>query len=432
MNKFQETIEKYGLPIADKIQNNLYISAITNGFSMILPIIMMGAIFTLLGSLQIGPYQTFVTVTGLKTVFSYAGSFTTDMLALFTVYAIAYQLTAGKGFGKDAAFVAPISMVMFLVLIPMGVSKTTEAGELVEIGSALATGFLGSKGIFTAILVGLIAPTIYLFFIEKKIVIKMPDSVPPTVAKSFSALIPGFVLLLVFSLVRYGFSFTGYGDFNSWLYAILEKPLATVTSSPISFVVLIFVCQLLWCFGIHGYMVIRPFLQMVYLPLAIDNLSAYAAGETIPNIICYYNWATFVAVGGCGGLVGLAILMAFCSKSQRYKTLGKISLPSVICNINEPIIFGAPIVLNPVFMIPFLVVPLVSFGLSYALQLTGLLPYLSGVALPLGTPVLLYGWLEGGMPVLIMQVVIVALQAVMYYPFFKVADKQALAEEAAE
>jgi PTS system cellobiose-specific IIC component len=429
MNKLQETIEKYGLPIADKIQGNRYISAITNGFSMILPIIMMGAIFTLLSSLQIGPYQDFVSATGLKTVFSYAGSFTTDLLALFTVYAIAYQFTIGRGYQKDAAFVAPISMVMFLILIPMGVSKTTEAGEVVNIGAALSTGFLGSKGIFTAILVGIISPTIYLFFIERKIVIKMPDSVPPTVAKSFSALIPGFVLLFIFSLIRYGFSFTSFGDFNSWLYALLEKPLAAITNSPVSFIILIFVCQLLWSLGIHGYMVIRPFLQMVYLPLAVDNLAAYAAGETIPNIICYYNWATFVAVGGCGGLVGLAILMAFCSKSQRYKTLGKISLPSVICNINEPVIFGAPIVLNPVFFIPFLFVPIVSFILSYVLQLTGILPYLSGVALPLGTPVLLYGWLEGGFAVLVMQVVIILLQVIMYYPFFKVADKQALLEE---
>lgn len=430
MNKLQETIEKYGLPIADKIQNNRYISAITNGFSMILPIIMMGAIFTLLSSLQLGPYQAFVSATGLKTIFGYAGSFTTDLLALFTVYAIAYQLTIIKGYSKDAAFVAPISMVMFLILIPMGVSKTTEGGELVNISGAISTGFLGSRGIFTAILVALISPTVYLFFIERKIVIKMPDSVPPTVAKSFSALIPGFALLLIFSVIRYGFSFTGHGDFNSWLYALLEKPLSTITNSPISFVVLIFVCQLLWFFGIHGYMVIRPFLQMVYLPLAIDNLAAYAAGEAIPNIICYYSWATFVAVGGCGGLVGLAILMTICAKSQRYKTLGKISLPSVICNINEPLIFGSPIVLNPVFMIPFLVVPVVSFVLPYVLQLAGILPYLSGVALPLGTPVLLYGWLQGGAAVLIMQAVIIALQVVLYYPFFRVADKQAILEEA--
>lgn len=430
MNKLQETIEKYGLPIADKIQNNRYISAITNGFSMILPIIMMGAIFTLLSSLQLGPYQAFVAATGLKTIFGYAGSFTTDLLALFTVYAIAYQLTIIKGYSKDAAFVAPISMVMFLILIPMGVSKTTEAGELVNISGAISTGFLGSRGIFTAILVALISPTVYLFFIERKIVIKMPDSVPPTVAKSFSALIPGFALLLIFSVIRYGFSFTSHGDFNSWLYALLEKPLSAITNSPISFVVLIFVCQLLWFFGIHGYMVIRPFLQMVYLPLAIDNLAAYAAGEAIPNIICYYNWATFVAVGGCGGLVGVAILMAFCAKSQRYKTLGKISLPSVICNINEPLIFGAPIVLNPVFMIPFMVVPVILFVLPYVLQLAGILPYLSGVALPLGTPVLLYGWLQGGVAVLIMQAVIIALQVVLYYPFFRVADKQAVLEEA--
>lgn len=430
MQKLQEKIEKYGLPIADKVQNNTYFSAISEGFSMILPIIMMGAIFTLLSSLQIGPYQTFIQSTGLQTILSYAGNYTTNLLAVFTVYAIACKLTDKLGFKDHASLVGPIAIVMFLILIPMGAEGATEAGELVTVPGAISIEFLGSKSVFTAIIVGLLVPKIYTWFIKKKIVIKMPSSVPPTVAKSFSALIPGFALLAIFSLITYAFSLTEYNNFNAWFYMLLEKPLSAVTSSPLSFVVLILICQLLWCMGIHGYAVIRPFLQMVYLPLAVDNLAAYAAGESIPNIICYYNWGTFVAVGGTGGVLGLTLLMGWLAKSQKFKKLGKISFASVFCNINEPIIFGAPIVLNPVFMLPFIVTPIASFLLSYVLQLLGVIPYLSGAALPLGTPVLLYGWLQGGLPILIMQAVIVILQMAIYYPFFRVADKQAVLEEA--
>lgn len=431
MKKLQQLIEKYGLPVAEKLQNNAYFSAITDGFSMILPIIMMGAIFTLLASLQIAPYQSFVEATGLKTIFGYAGKYTSDLLGLFTVYAIGYQLTRKLGYENHAGVVAPIAIVMFLILIPIGVSGKTEGGEVVKIASAISTGYLGSKAVFSSIIVGLIVPTIYTYFIKKNIVIKMPASVPPTISKSFSALIPGFVILFIFSLVTYGFSFTSFGDFNTCLYALLEKPLAAITNSPFSFIVLILISHLLWCVGIHGYLVIRPFLQMVYLPLAVENVAAYAAGESLPNIINYYNWGTFISIGGMGGVLGLTILMVFLGKSERFKKLGRISIASVICGINEPILFGAPIVLNPVLMIPFIVTPIATFLTSYVLQLTGIIPYLAGISLPLGTPVLLYGWLQGGLPILLTQVVLVGVQILIYYPFFKAADKQSLDEEKA-
>lgn len=431
MKKLQELIEKYGLPLADKLQNNSYFSAITEGFSMILPIIMMGAIFTLLSSLQIAPYQAFVEATGLKTIFGYAGKYTSDLIGLFTVFAIGYQLTRKLGYETHSGVVGTISIVMFLVLIPIGVSGKTDGGEIVNISSAISTGYLGSKAVISSIIVGLIVPTIYTFFIKRNVVIKMPASVPPTIAKSFSALIPGFVILFLFSLVTYAFSFTGYGDFNTWIYAMLEAPLSILTSSPLSFIVLILICQLLWCAGIHGYMVIRPILQVVYLPLAVENLAAYGAGQAMPHVINYYNWGTFVSIGGVGGVLGLTLLMSFFAKSERFKKLGKISLPSVLCNINEPILFGTPIVLNPVMMIPFVITPIVTFLLSYLMQIFGIIPYLAGVSLPLGTPVLLYGWLQGGLPIMITQLLLIVVQILIYLPFFKVADKQAVLEEQA-
>ncbi|MCL1987677.1 MAG: PTS transporter subunit EIIC [Firmicutes bacterium] len=432
MDKFQSTLEKYLLPTASKIQSNVYVSAVADGFAKILPIIIMGAIFMLLASLQIAPYQAFLELTGLRTIFSFASTVTTDLLAIYVVYGISWQLTAQKGHEQEASFVAPIAIAMFLLTIPGGVSiPVPHSTESTFYAPAISTAFLGTRGLFSAIIIGVVVPSIYLFFVKRNIVIKMPASVPPTISKSFSSLIPGFAILFLFSLVRFVFGLTHFGDFNSFIYEVISEPLSVLGTSPIAFLIFIFVAQLLWFFGIHGYMVIRPFVQVIFLPFAVENLSAYAAGEPLPHAITFYHYGTYVSLGGDGALLGLAIMMAFFARSQRYKTLGKLGLPSTFCRINEPIIFGSPIVLNPIFFVPFIVTPLISFIIPYFLQMVGILPYLRGVVLPLGTPALLYGWLQGGVPVMLMQVVLIILQMIIYFPFFRMADKQALAEESA-
>ncbi len=433
MNKVQTFLEEKLLPAASKIQSNIYISAVSDGFSQILVVILMGAIFTLLASLQLDVYQSFIQMTHLKTIFSYASAVTTDMIAIYTTMSVAYQLTVKKGFSKEAPIVAFITVAMFLLMIPLGVqAEAKESKELVSITAALATEYLGSKGLFSAMILGLVVPSIYVIFPKRGITIKLPSSVAPTIAKSFAALIPGFVVLAIFSVVRFVFAMTSYGDFNSFVYQIIAKPLGNLGNSPISMIVLVLVAQILWVIGIHGYLVIRPFLQVIYMPLALENLTAFQAGEALPNMITYQHYGTYMNLGGSGALLGLAILMAFVAKSKRYKTLGRLGLPSTICSINEPIIFGTPIVLNPIMAIPFIVTPVISFIIPYVLQCIGILPTLRGISLPLGTPAILYGWLGGGMPVAIMQLILIVLQIIIYYPFFKVLDSKAVLEEQEE
>lgn len=430
MNKLQDMMEQHLLPLAMKVQSNKYMSAISNGFSLILPVIMMGAIFTLLTSLQLGPYQSFVTATGLKTIFSYASKVTTDMLAVYAVFAIAYQLTKQTKFDKDAPIVGTIALVMLLLLIPFGVSGVSETSkEVVTIAGAIPTGFLGAKGLFMAIIVGLIVPTIYTFVLSKGLMIRLPDSVPATISKSFNALVPAFIVLFIFSLVRYGFSLTSYADANNFIYSLIGGPLNALGNSPISVIVFILVCQILWFFGLHGFMVILPFVQTMFMPLSLENLTAYEAGAALPNMITYQHFGTYVLLGGSGAVLGLCILMAFFSKSAQFKTLGRLGLPSVICGINEPIIFGLPLVLNSMMLIPFILTPLLMFAIPYCLQLIGILPSLRGIAMPLGTPALLYGWLEGGFPILLMQVALIVVQVCVWFPFFKMADKKACEQE---
>ncbi|ALS01706.1 hypothetical protein ATZ33_10080 [Enterococcus silesiacus] len=429
MNKIEEIINNRLMPIAIKIQNNKYMSAISDGFSMILPITMLGAIFTLLSSMQFEWYQKFLEVTHLATILGYTSKVTTDLIALYVVCAIAYNLTIKLGFKKDAFFSALISLVLFFLLLPAGVAHQLESGEIISVSNALGTEYLGAKGMFMGILLGIIIPIIYCAVVKRGIIIKMPESVPPTIAKSFASIAPAFILTGIFSCVRFGFEMTSYGDANNFIYTILGGPLQSLGNSPWSFIILIIVAQLLWFFGIHGYMIIRPILQTVFIPLSLMNLTAFEAGEQLPNAITYQHYGTYANLGGSGALLGLAILMAFTAKSDRYKKLGRMALPATFFGINEPVIFGIPMVLNTIFFIPFVLGPIIMFVIPYLLQVFHVIETLRGIQLPLGTPALAYGWLEGGLPILIVQAVLIVVQIILWFPFFKAADKQAMVEE---
>lgn len=429
MNKIEEIINNRLMPIAIKIQNNKYMSAISDGFSMILPITMLGAIFTLLSSMQFEWYQNFLKVTHLATILGYTSKVTTDLIALYVVCAIAYNLTIKLGFKKDAFFSALIALVLFFLLLPAGVDHQLESGEIIAVSNALGTEYLGAKGMFMGIILGMIIPIIYCGIVKRGIIIKMPESVPPTIAKSFASIAPAFILAGIFSCVRFGFELTSYGDANTFIYTILGGPLQSLGNSPWSFIILIIVAQLLWFFGIHGYMIIRPILQTVFIPLSLMNLAAFEAGEQLPNAITYQHYGTYANLGGSGALLGLAILMAFTAKSDRYKKLGRMALPATFFGINEPVIFGIPMVLNTIFFIPFVLGPIIMFVVPYLLQVFHVIDTLRGIQLPLGTPALVYGWLEGGLPILIVQAVLIVVQIILWFPFFKAADKQAMIEE---
>lgn len=368
MNKIEALINDRLMPIAIKIQNSQYMSAISDGFSMILPITMLGAIFTLVSSMQFEWYQNFLKATGLATILSYPSKVTTDLIAVYVVCAIAYNLTIKFGFKKDAFFAALISLVMFVLLLPSGVNNQLETGEIVFVENVIGTEYLGAKGMFMGIILGIVIPIIYCGVIKRGIIIKMPESVPPTIAKSFASIAPAFILTELFSCIRFGFEMTSYGDANNFIYAILGGPLQTLGNSHWSFILLIIVAQLLWFFGIYGYMIIRLVLQTVFIPLSLMNLATFEAGEQLPNVITYQHYGTYASLGDSGALLGLAMLMAFTAKSERYKKLGKMALPATFFGINEPVIFGIPIVLNTIFVIPFVVGPIIMFVIPYLLQ----------------------------------------------------------------
>ncbi|GAB2021962.1 PTS cellobiose transporter subunit IIC [Pseudolactococcus yaeyamensis] len=429
MNKLDAFINAKLVPLSQKVQHNKYMSTVSEGFTAILPITIIGAILTLLSVIQFSPYQKFLEITHLGTIFGYASKITTDMLGVYVVISIAYVMAQKLGHEKERFFAAIGALVIFFLLLPTGADEKLENGTEVFVKGAISTEYLGAKGMFMGIILGIFVPLIYSWFIKREITIKMPAGVPPQISNSFASIIPIAVLVLLFSVIRFGFEQTSFGNANGFIYTIIGEPLMKLGNNPFAFITLILVCQILWFFGIHGHLVIRPILQAVFTPLSLMNLQAFEKGQDLPNMITYQHIGTYTSLSGSGALLGFSILMAFVAKSKRYKTLGKMALPAAFFGINEPIIFGMPLVLNTMFMIPFILGPIIMFVVPYLLQVFHVIETLRGVTLTLGVPALAYGWIEGGLPILIVQALLIVVQVVIWLPFLKIADSQALEEE---
>lgn len=435
MNKAFDKLQGVLVPLSQKVNSNKVLRGISGGFAAMLPIVMVGAIFTLLASLNIGPYQSLITSLGLKQLFAIPAAYTSDMLALYTVFCIARAEAKVIGMDdSDSLSSGIIALMFFLILIPLGVSgKAAESGEVVKVAAALNTTYLGSKGLFTAMLIGCVVPYLHNIFVKNNITIKLPDSVPEMISKSFAAMIPAIVIAFVAVLVRFGFSFTAWGTLTDAIYAILKAPLAKLNANPITFIILLLVCNFLWFFGIHGGMVANAFNQILFAAATLENLAAYQAGTALPNISTTANWFAIGNIGGSGCAAGLVMCLIFFAKSKRYKALGKVAIPAGLCSISEPMVFGMPLVLNPIMFIPMVFAPIVTLLLGYAAMASGLINYTVGVALPNGTPLILGGFIAfGGIKGAILQAVLIAVSMLIYLPFFKMMDNQALKEEAGE
>ena len=443
--------EKF-LPKVMKLADNKYLQAVSNGFMFIMPVIIVGSIFTLLNNFSVGGYQEFITGLGLKPYLAIPNLVTNDLLSVYAVFFIAYFYA--KNEDTDPGVAGMVALFSFLAVIPFGNTAATITDFIASQGITLAEGvvvpganflpleWLGAKGLFVAIFVALVSSGIYSYLVKNDITIKMPDSVPPAISKSFGGLFPGFVSIIFFIILNQLVALIpieGINGLQSGIYTLIQSPLESVVGNNIwSFLLVAFVVQLLWSLGIHGMSaVVLPIFYPIWTSLGnanIDLLNAGVSAYELPNILNRSFWQVYVILGGSGMTLGLCILMAFRAKSKQYKTLGRLSVGANLCGINEPVIFGTPIVLNPIMLVPFIVAPLVAASLAYFLTLVGILPRVSFV-IPLGTPVIMSGLIstpQGGWKVALFQVFLIFLSGVMYYPFFRILDRKAVSEEHGE
>lgn len=432
MNKLINLFETHVAPVFLMIASNRYVKSISNGFIIASPLTIAGALFQMVISLPLGSgYTQFLQSSGLQKYLSVPLLVTTEMLSLLVVATIAYQLA--KSFKKDGMIAAIIALSCFLIVTPFGVSQTAASGEVIVIEKALSTQWLGAQGLFVAMIVAILSTRVYAFVIDKNWIIKMPEGVPSNVANAFESLVPGIIILTMFVLIKAGFAATPFGSIHHFIFFIFQRPLTSLGNSLPAYLFAVLLMQLLWLVGVHGPMVVASIMIPIWAAAATENLQLYLSGGVPIHVISTAFYIMYgSAFGGSGNTLPLVFMMAFKSKSKQLKTLGKLAIGPSIFNINEPIIFGLPIVMNPMTAIPFVFAPVITVLIAYFATRFAFVPIPPGIQGPTQIPVFIKAFLLGGngaWKIAILHLVILAVSTVIWYPFFKILDKNLYNEE---
>jgi len=423
------------MPVAGRLAGQKHLGALRDGIALAMPMIIIGSVFLILGYLPFPHYAEFMAnIFGEQwlTKLMYPVDATFNMMGLIAAFGIAYRLA--EKYGIDAITSGVISLCAFLLATPFNVPFTPDgAKEMVEVGGAIPVALMGSKGLFVAMLVAMFSTEIYRFIVAKDIVIKMPDGVPPAVSKAFVALIPGFVVILLVWLLRLWVENTHFASLHNIVGDLLGKPLGVLGGSLGGSLVAIFLVQLLWSAGLHGMNIVSGVMDPIWLGATGENMEAFKAGHELPNIITKQFFDVFVNMGGSGATFMLVIAMLLFARSQQMKQLGRLSIGPGVFMINEPVVFGTPLVMNPLLIVPFLLTPMVNAVVTYYGMDLGLVAKPAGIAIPWTTPPIIGGFLATGGHISgsVIQLVNLVIDFFIYLPFFIMWDKLKKKEELA-
>jgi cellobiose PTS system EIIC component len=415
-----DKISQYLIPIAGKLNNNRFLAVLRDAFMLAFPITIFGSIFVVLTNLPfLDKLMNEGSLANFRDMFGIASSATMGIMSIFVVFGIGYYLS--KSYDVEAIFGGAIALVSFLMLTPFMVEL--ENGEVLS--GVIPLDRLGAKGMFLGMITAFLATEIYRRIVQKNITIKMPPGVPPAVAKSFAALIPALITLTVFLGINIFITQLFNTNMHDVIYKAIQAPLVGLGSGIIPTLMAVFFIQILWFFGLHGQVIINSVMDPIWNTLMIENLEAYTAGNPVPNIISKPFIEIYtVGMGGTGMTLAVVLAILLFMKSKQMKQVGKLGLGPGLFNVNEPIIFGLPIVMNPIVIVPWILAPMVVTLVSYFAMSTGLVPPPTGVAVPWTVPFFINGImatnsLAGGL----LQIVNLAIVFVIWFPFLKTMDR---------
>lgn len=427
MEKVTQFIEEKMVPKVAKFSNLRYIKALRSGFFAIMPLTIIGSIFLLIADFPVSGYAEFMTNIfganwGAYLEPGYRATF--DLMGVMLAGTLSYKLA--EDYKLDSLSVMIISLVAYMIVTPK--SMTTDAGEFVN--KVIPMVWLGARGVITAIIMSILSTEIYRFAIDKKIVIKLPSNVPEMVSKSFTALVPGTIVVLISLILNGIFLFMGT-TMHDFIYTVLQVPLQGLTSSVEAITVVAGLNGLLWWFGIHP-TVVNSIVNPLLNANAIENLELFKAGHLTfenANVGTIQMIDQFATIGGAGMTIGLVVAMLIVARSQRLKMMSKLGAVPSLFNINEPLIFGTPIILNPLMLVPVTLAPIVSVLIAYlAMKLQSMLPF-NGVIAPWTTPPIISGLLVSGWQGALIQLIAIVASTLIYLPFVKALDNQYRKEE---
>ncbi|HJF86907.1 MAG TPA: PTS transporter subunit EIIC [Companilactobacillus farciminis] len=425
MDNFINFLNVKIVPVANKMGAQRHMMAIRKGIISTLPLTIVGSFFTIINNIPIEAVAKMLEP--YKDVLDIPFRYTVGILALYATFGIASSLA--EYYKLDKLTNGILAVLAFLISAAAPVQVTDNVKGVIDAGRYINIANLSASSLFASIVTGLLTVEIYRFFKERNITIKMPDGVPPEVSNSFVALFPAAFILLFFWFVRYVLGF----NISTFLTTIL-MPLkgVLVGNSLFGGLLTIFLITGFWTLGIHGAAILAPITRPFWEMSIAQNMGEFTNGASAHQLSTIFTeqflqW--FLWIGGAGGTLALVVLFMF-SKSAYLKDLGKLSFLPGLFNINEPIIFGAPIVMNPILGIPFILGPLVTGTLSYVLTITGVVPMMMA-RLPFTVPSPLGAFVSTNwsIPAMILVFVNFLIDLAIYYPFFKVFEKQQLEKE---
>lgn len=401
--------------IAGRIGENPYLKSISQSMMAMIAITLVGSIAVIALVIPVEFLQEFFANVGLVPVFATVNTVTIGAISVYVSFLVARNLVNNKMKDDDGLMAGVTSLLSFLILTPL--SETADGI------SAIPTTWLGAQGLFSAMITGLLVGQLYIWMKQKGWIVKMPESVPPMVIKVFESLIPTVVISIIFIVVSVAFSATPFGSIHDAIFTIIQEPLTGVGGSIWAFIFLSLLQQVLWFFGLHGTNIVLPMVQALWLSMDLANLEAYAAGTPLPNVL---GQSFFMIATWGGTALGLVILMLF-SKSKQYRQVGKVSIVPALFGITEPVIFGTPLMLNFKLAVPFITNNSIAMIIGYLLIQSGIMPRMMGTQTIFGLPFGFFAAVGGHWSHIVFQIFIqLILSPILWYPWFKMAEKDAV------
>lgn len=425
------SIEQLQTPLlkaAGWVQGNAILQAIKNAFVRTIPFTIIGS-FSNLIQMQLNALVTnhhlegMVWLTQLAQLFGYLGKATLGIVGVIVVFSSAYSYAVElkrrpENRRMNVVMATLLAFAAYFVMVPTNVNFSDASLEVIE---GYALNFFNYEGMFTGLLVGMIAVYLFACFSRSKFTIKMPDTVPENVFDSFFSLIPMTEVLLLFGALRIGIELLGYASLLQLIQEVLIAPLLTVGTGLPAIIVVILVEQILWFLGLHGFNIVWGVVSAFWLPLFLENVAKFAATGSFAGISIAPNTMTnvYAMIGGSGATFGLLLAMLILTrKGDKEREVAKLGLIPGLFGINEPIIFGLPIVLNPIMFIPWLLVPIINAVIGWVTTNLGwvvpLVVQNSG-----NEPIFISTWVLGAFHLspVILTAVLVVLDTLLYAPF---------------
>ncbi|HES9591254.1 lichenan permease iic component (pts system lichenan-specific eiiccomponent) (eiic-lic) [Streptococcus pneumoniae] len=413
----EKLLQEKLLPVAARLGNNKALVSIRDGITLTIPLLLIGSLLMVIASFPIPGWEKYLGDIGVADYLWKGVDSSFGLLGLVASFGIAYFMA--RQYKVDGIPAGIVSLSSFITVTPF---ITGEAG------AGMPTAFMASKGLFVAMILGLINGYIYQWFINHNIQIKMPDGVPPAVSKSFSAIIPGAVTIVGWLIVYATLDKLSLPNLHEIAQGALGGPLGLLGNNVIGLLILIFLNSSFGFVGLHGGNVVNAVMKPLWLANLDANKVAYQTGETLPNIFTSVFMDNFVFIGGGGATIGLVLALGYLAHkkkaSKQLKTLAPITVIPGLFNINEPAMFGVPIVLNILLLVPFILAPMFNLLVAWGAMASGLVPLTytdPGWTMP---PVISGLLATGSISGSLLQIVLIVLDVLLYLPFVIAIEKR--------